>query len=621
MDLLESLNDEQKKVVLVTDGPVLVVAGPGSGKTRALTHKIAHLVNEHKALGHEILAVTFTNKAAAEMKDRVSGLVSESNFSWIGTFHSICSKILRIEAEVAGLSKDFVIYDTDDSTKLLKDIILELNLDPKEFNPNNVLYTISRAKSELIAITQFQGFASNPFYKKVSEIFPKYQKALKDNNAVDFSDLLYLTTKLFNESEEVLEKYQNKFKYILVDEYQDTNTVQYVLVKKLADKHKNLTVVGDISQSIYSWRGADYRNMVQFQKDYPEANLFQLAKNYRSTEHIIQAAQKIISNNSTHIPLELYTDNGRGSKIKICEAMNERSEARYVVNVVSTNVGDSGNSEYEPCETSDYKDFAVLYRTNAQSRIIEEAFVTANIPYKIVGGVRFYDRKEIKDVLSYLKVFYNPKDSISWLRCINTPTRGIGKKSYEKIKESKFDIEQINSLTKLDWGNKKELSPLSAIDTVLKDFGYLEYLNDGTEESLSRIENLKELRAVSAQYKTLEEFLENIALVEASSRALEGMDDAVTLMTLHAAKGLEFKNVFIVGMEEGIFPHSRSMADKEELEEERRLCYVGITRAMQKLYLTYALNRNLYGQTSNSLVSRFIAELPEELIDFEIAPY
>lgn len=616
-DLLKTLNKEQLDVVLAIEGPVLVIAGPGSGKTRALTHKIAHLIKSGVVKEHEILAVTFTNKAAIEMKDRVEKILEKSLTSWIGTFHSISSRVLRIEAENIGIGKDFVIYDTDDSTKIIKEILKKMNLNPKEYSPNNILATISRAKNELITEGMFKSNSNSPFYAKVAEIYPMYQKRLKENNALDFSDLLYLTAKLLTENKEVLEKYQNRFKYILVDEYQDTNSVQYHLIKNLADKHKNLTVVGDVSQSIYSWRGADYRNMMQFQSDYPDSKVYKLARNYRSTEIIIKAAQSVIENNSTHIPLELYTENGKGQKVNIFEANDERAEARYITERIEEAVSPAGGYETFPDSKVDYSDFAVLYRTNAQSRIIEEAFVNAGIPYKMVGGVRFYDRMEIKDVLAYLKVFHNPKDTVSWARCINTPPRGIGKKTFGTISESNFDLELIKTKTNLDWSGMKDVPPLAAVDKVLKDFGYLAYLNDGTEESLSRIENIKEFRAVAGQYETIQDLLENIALVESSNRAIDKNKSAVTLMTLHAAKGLEFDTVFIAGMEEGIFPHSRSMADKAELEEERRICYVGITRAKRNIYLTYARSRSLYGQSGASMVSRFISDLPEEIIRFQ----
>ena len=702
-EFLKELNEEQRQMVLASDGPCLVVAGPGSGKTRALTSKIAYLIKIKGVFPDEVLAVTFTNKAANEMKERVIKLIKREGDvdvgydglgvnsavggnigdaegarnasavinpilgtpNWIGTFHSVCAKILRIEAPRAILEPDFdgtlpksnlggstsevkdllrgkdfppqqansggydwkfdkkfVIYDTDDSEKLIKEILEEFNINPKEMTPKSVLGAISKAKSEMVSPAVFRASAGGYFYERVAKIYPLYQQKLRENNALDFDDILYETVRLFENNQDLLESYQNRFQYILIDEYQDTNMVQYRLVKLLAAKKRNITVVGDVSQSIYSWRGANYRNMLQFEKDYPEAKIFHLAKNYRSTGNILKAAKVLIENNRTHIPIELHTDNGIGDPIKLYEAEQERAEANFVTNMISFLVGTVTGEGYELYPEEQYKNFAVLYRTNAQSRTIEEAFINAGIPYRIIGGVRFYDRREIKDALSYLKVFNNPKDKVAWARCINTPPRGIGKKTYEKITESKYDVELIESLTKVKWKKYIEgaqngsISTLDLLDSVLKDFGYLEYLNDGTEESLSRIENLKELRTVAGQYPNLSDFLETVALVESSSKAENKNDNSVVLMTLHAAKGLEFETVFIVGMEEGLFPHSRSMTDPDELEEERRLCYVGITRAKQNLYMTYTRRRTYFGSTSSTIVSRFVAEIPEELIEF-----
>ncbi len=635
MSLLDSLNEEQRAAVSYNGGPSLILAGPGSGKTRALTHKIAYLIKEEGYHPDQVLAVTFTNKAAAEMKERVIELLrdKESNFlgeksikpSWIGTFHSICARILRIEAENLEVDRNFVIYDTADSVALVKEVLDGLNISTKDVSPKAVYGSISKAKGEMITPKSFQSRASGNFYfEKVGKVYPEYQRRLYENNALDFGDLLYEVAMLFRQKQDVLDKWQKKFKYILIDEYQDTNRVQYLLVKLLAEKHHNLTVVGDVSQSIYSWRGADYRNMAQFQKDYPDAKTFELARNYRSTQNILQAAKDLIENNSTHISIDLYTDNVPGEKITLFEAEHERGESGYVVDCIALNnaLDSSKNyletdSELHPDRIS-YKDMAVLYRTNAQSRVLEESFIRAGIPYKIIGGVRFYDRKEIKDVLAYLKVFYNPKDTVSWTRCINTPTRGVGKKTLEKISASDYDIKLVEEITNIKWSSyvSSGKSTLELLDAVLKDFGYLDYLNDGTEESLSRIENIKELRSVARDFPTLGDFLENVALVESSNRASDATDDAVTLMTLHSAKGLEFDTVFLVGMEEGIFPHTRSMADKDELEEERRLCYVGITRAKRRLYMTYARQRTYFGTTSGTIISRFLSEIPEELLEF-----
>lgn len=656
--LIESLNSEQKEAVLQCEGPCLVIAGPGSGKTRALTHKIAYLISEKGIHPDQILAVTFTNKAAKEMKERVvsilSGELSVNNSyggsivpSWIGTFHSTSARILRMEATKIGLNRNFVIYDTDDSTKLIKEIMTELDFNQKELQPSQVLHTISKAKSELVKPDRFAAEAFGYYFERVAKIYPKYQEKLKENNALDFNDLLSEVVFMFENYPEILEEYQNYFKYILIDEYQDTNKVQYEIVRMLASKHRNITVVGDVSQSIYSWRGADYKNMLLFQNDYPDAKLIKLGRNYRSTEIIVKAAQSVIENNATHMPIDLYTDKTEGANILLFEAQNEKHEARFIIDSI---ISEIKSIVWSDNSTKRYSDFAILYRTNAQSRALEEEFVRQGVPYRIIGGIKFYDRREIKDVMSYLRVFYNARDSVSWARCINTPPRKIGPKAFQKIVDSNFDLDLINNLTKLDWksyvdwaqGNSsvilgseatpesdsgqarmtsnqgKQASVIELLDAILKDFGYLEYLNDGSEDSVYRIENIKELRTVAKSFSSLSDFLENVALVESSSRALED-NEAVTLMTIHAAKGLEFDTVFIVGMEEGVFPHSRSMTDPSELEEERRLCYVAITRAKNNLYLTYTRSRTYFGQTESHIISRFISEIPEELITFRFS--
>jgi DNA helicase-2/ATP-dependent DNA helicase PcrA len=565
------------------------------------------------------------------MKERVIKLLENSpdeiKPSWIGTFHSVSTRILRIEASNVGIERNFVIYDTDDSEKLIREILSEMDISVKDFTPSSVLGAISKAKSEMVDANAYAAESRGSyFYERVSKIYPAYQKRLRENLAMDFSDLLFEVVRLFENYPNVLNRYQSKFRHILVDEYQDTNRVQYRFIRLLKGfdqaRGSTLTVVGDVSQSIYSWRGADYKNMLQFEKDYPDAKIFQLAKNYRSTQNILDAAMKVIANNRTHMKIDLYTENPLGNPIKLFEAEHERTEAGYVADMVAFSAHEKANPEN--ISDNEYNEVAVLYRTNAQSRVIEEAFINAGIPYKIIGGVRFYDRKEIKDALAYLRVFHNPKDTVSWARCINTPTRGIGKKTLDKISQSGFDVDLIEDLTHVRWkkyienASNQTMAPIQLLDAVLKDFKYLEYLNDGTEDSLSRIENLKELRSVAKQYNSLEEFLENVALVESSNKGIIE-NNSVTLMTLHAAKGLEFETVFIVGMEEGIFPHSRALADQNELEEERRLCYVGITRAKKNLYMTYTRHRTFFGQTSSSIASRFITEIPEELLDFNFA--
>ena len=636
----ELLNEEQYKSVVTTDGPILVLAGPGSGKTRALTHKIAYLILEKKIHPDSVLAVTFTNKAAKEMKARVESIVkqlepkysSDNRFptkspNWIGTFHSICTRLLRIEGQHLQIGKNFVIYDSDDSEGIIKEAMKKLDVSVKDFTVSSIAGAISKAKCEMLTPAKFAAEAPKSyFYESVSKIYSQYQKRLKENNALDFNDLLLEALILFEQNPTVLEKYQNQFKYILVDEYQDTNRVQYSFVKLLAEKNKNITVVGDVSQSIYSWRGADYRNMAQFTSDYPEALTLQLAKNYRSTAVILEAAKSLIANNSTHLKIDLYTDNPEGAPISLYEAENEKDEARYIAEIISS--GRSSLGSYEVIdEPKKFSDHVVLYRTNAQSRSIEESFLNFSIPYRIIGGLKFYDRKEIKDVLAYLKVFFNPSDTVAWSRSINTPPRKIGEKTLAKIFDSGFNLELVEELTKKPWQKMiaraalPETKPLDLIDEVLKGFDYLAYLNDGSEEGLQRIENLKELRSVAKNYESLGQFLENIALIESSNKIEKADEDSVILMTMHAAKGLEFDTVFIAGMEEGIFPHARALADPNELEEERRLCYVGITRAKRRLYMTYAKHRNFYGGMGSSIISRFLSEIPESLLNFRSGSY
>lgn len=623
--ILESLNTDQINAVSCVDGPSLIIAGPGSGKTKALTHKITYIIQNKQVLPSNILAVTFTNKAALEMKERVYKLILKFGIGhdeniiprWIGTFHSISSRILRKEAMHVGMSNNFVIYDTDDSSKIIKEILDDLNISVKELKPRKVLSSISKLKGDLITPEKYVPDNNTFYYQQIARIYPIYEQRLRLSNAVDFNDLLIKIVELFENNEKVLKKYQEQFKYILIDEYQDTNTVQYKIVRLLSEKHKNLTVVGDVSQSIYSWRGADYRNMLLFKEDFEEAKIFQLAQNYRSTKNIVEAAKSLIQNNSTHMKLDLFTENEQGALLTLFEAENERQESQFIVDMIL------GYLEKHDFDRKVYNEIAVLYRTNAQSRSIEEVLIQRGIPYKIVGGIRFYDRREIKDVIAYLKVFYNPSDTVAWGRCINTPARGIGTKTLAKIRESDYELNMIEDYTKLEWKKyiQKEqdgkATPLELLDNVLKNFGYLQYLNDGTEEGLTRIENIKELRTVAKQFKTLADFLENIMLVESSSKADIGSDGQITLMTLHSAKGLEFNQVFLMGMEEGVFPHSRSIMDFEQLEEERRLCYVGITRAKKELYLTYTRQRTIFGQTNYSLISRFISEIPERLIGYQ----
>jgi len=615
-DLFSILNPQQIPAVKHLNGPALVVAGPGSGKTRVLTHRIAHLIENCGVNENNILCVTFTNKAAGEIKERVNNLInSESTkLAFSGTFHSICSRILRKDGFNIEIPISFVIYDTDDQESLVKEILKDFGIDTKKVNPKAVLTTISSAKSELINSRSYENLSRGLFQKTVAKIYPEYQKRLRKNNALDFDDLLVETINLFEIVPGVLEKYKNQFKHILVDEYQDTNKAQYVLVKTLSDNQNadsSLFVVGDMSQAIYSFRGADFRNILFFQKDYPKAKVYNLEQNYRSTKTILDAAKNVIKSNSSHIPLDLWTQNGKGEKIISFTADNEKEEAEFVVGQIMEEV-----SKGRECEN-----IAVLYRTNAQSRNMEESLIRNNIPYKIVGGQRFYSRKEIKDVISYLKVIHNPKDSVSWERIINVPTRGIGKKSVEELKNGGWDLVSIENKTKLPihkWANvKDDLATLELLDDVLLHTEYIKWLEDGSEENLYRIENIKELRSVASQFTNLADFLENVALIESSDKPGNLNKNAITLMTIHASKGLEFPIVFMIGMEEGLFPHTQSLMELVQIEEERRLCYVAITRAMEKVFLTNARSRLYFGSIQNNFPSRFVSEIPSNLIEFK----
>ena len=591
-NLLEDLNPVQQQAVKETEGPVLILAGAGSGKTKILTHKVAYLISEKKIPPESILVLTFTNRAAAEMIDRIKTLVGHlSTQPVMGTFHSFCAKILRREGKVLGLPPNFSIYDESDALDAVKEAMGNLNIPTQKTSPSAVRSTISGAKNELISSLEYPQYARGFFQETVAKIYLEYQKILERNKALDFDDLLLTTIKLFQAEPTILTRYQIQFRYILIDEYQDTNPAQYLISKYLANRHKNICVVGDVSQSIYSFRSADYRNILNFEKDYPNAKVFNLEQNYRSTQNILDAAYSIISKNRSHPVLKLWTDRISGEKIEIVEVRNEVEEALYIL------------SKLDKDQLSDY---VVLYRTNAQSRSLEEQFLRAGIPYKLVGGVSFYQRKEIKDVLSYLRLLQNPTDSVSLKRA-----EKIGKGRLGKLMELYSEIAN----------NFNEFFTLELLDKCLQVTGYLAYLDDGTEEGKGRVENVKELRSVAEEFPNLVDFLENVALVEngqdlGPSDVRDGKQEnnAVTLMTLHSAKGLEFPVVFIVGMEEGLFPHSRSMLNPAELEEERRLCYVGVTRAKEKLYLTYTRQRLYFGTRSNNLVSRFLSDIPQNLI-------
>ena len=599
MKLLSELDPQQKKAALQTDGPVLILAGAGSGKTRVLTYKAAHLI-EKGVRPENILLITFTNKAANEMKERVHKLVGEKMGKvapYVGTFHAFCSKLLRIDGKFSGIAQNFLIYDNDDSVSLVKKIMTDSDISTKNFKPSSILNAISSAKSELVSPSDYQQFAHGYFAETVARVYDIYQRALAQMDALDFDDLLFMTVKLLQENPNVLAKWAGRFEYVLVDEYQDVNTAQYILTKMLSSVHGNLTVVGDASQAIYSFRGADFRNILNFEHDFPNAVVFNLEQNYRSTQNILSAANKIISHNSSHPVLKLWTENGLGEKISIYGAINEVDEANFIVNKILTS-------------RKTLSSFAILYRTNAQSRTVEEAFLHANIAYRIYGGVRFYERKEIKDVVCYLRLIANSKDAVAQKRA-----EKLGKRRFQKFLEMR---EKLEGQRDRESNNQSNLKPVELIDKVLEATDYLLVIDDGTEQGLMRVENVKELKSVAAEFNNLSDFLENITLMEGKvspDKSFESNEsEFVTLMTIHAAKGLEFNNVFIVGMEEGLFPHSRSMLDASQIEEERRLAYVGMTRAKEKLYLSYASQRLYFGTTSTNMVSRFVVDIPEELV-------
>jgi DNA helicase-2/ATP-dependent DNA helicase PcrA len=603
IDLLKQLNPDQKKAVLATDGPIIILAGAGSGKTRVLTYKVLHLI-EKGVDPSNILCITFTNKAAGEMKERILKQLSSSNAStpWIATFHSMCAKILRVDGKHIGLSQKFAIYDSQDQIEALKEAMKRLDISTKDFKPHSVHSTISGAKNELIDEEEYVKFARGYFQETVAKIYPVYQKVLKENDACDFDDLILQTIKLFRDNETVLQRYQNNFQYIMVDEYQDTNRAQYLLTKLLSAKYKNICVVGDFSQSIYSWRGADYRNLMKFKDDFPGTQTFSLSQNYRSTQKILDAATAVISKNKSHPVLELWTENPDGEEIEIYEAQNEQDEADYIIRKIALS------------DIESLTDVAVLYRTNAQSRVIEEALLHHAVPYVLIGGTRFYERKEVKDVLCYLRLINNPKDMVSHKRAEKLGKGRLAK--FLGFQQSNIEKQNLND------ENQDETLTIDLLDGVIRATDYLELYDEKVEEDRMRLENIKELRSVAISFPDLTDFLENVALVEqeySSDKQKSGeKKNAITLMTLHAAKGLEFPIVFIIGMEEGLFPHSRSLMDRGELEEERRLCYVGMTRAKNKLLLTYARRRLFFGQRSTNTISRFVLELPEHVLSATI---
>ncbi|QSX08060.1 DNA helicase PcrA [Alkalibacter rhizosphaerae] len=639
MKLTEGLNERQQQGVLSTDGPVLILAGAGSGKTRTIIHRIAYILQEKKAKPWEILALTFTNKAAEEMRSRIQEMnVDGAKDLWMSTFHSMCAKMLRFHANLIGYDRNYVIYDMGDVKILIKECLTELNLDDKMYPVSAMINRISSLKEKGIHPADFDKQAVGDFREeKIAAIYDLYQKKLRGNNAMDFDDLLVNTVRLFEEHPDILTYYQDKFKYILVDEYQDTNPIQFRITDMLANKHKNICVCGDDDQSIYAFRGADIRNILEFEKHYPKATVIKLEQNYRSTPNIIEAANSVIKNNQGRKDKKMWTDKEPGELIEIHELNDEREESNFVTNQIRSMVR-SGFYEH--------KDFAVLYRTNAQSRVFEESFMAAQVPYKMVGGTKFYSRQEIKDIIAYLVVLDNPRDDLSLKRIINTPKRGIGAATIGKLEDfaefkgwALYDvIMNLDHMVGLTAGVMKKLEEFSELirhfeetkehqtiaalmEEVMDSSGYMDMLESGKmQNAQSRIENLKELISAAVEFEKnsvendLTAFLENVSLFSETDNIPEEGGE-VLLMTVHNAKGLEFPVVFLPGMEEGIFPHERSKEDEVELEEERRLCYVGITRAEKKLFMTHARYRTVYGRLSVNMRSRFLDEIPAELVE------
>ncbi|NTW70902.1 MAG: DNA helicase PcrA [Eubacteriaceae bacterium] len=639
MDLIKGLNERQKKGVLATDGPVLILAGAGSGKTRTIIHRIAYILQQNKAKPWEILALTFTNKAAEEMRNRIREMnIEGANDIWMSTFHSMCAKILRFHCNLIGYDRNYVIYDTSDVKTVIKNCLQALALDEKMYSVSAMISRISDLKEKGILPEEFLKQSAGDYREeKIAGIYEMYQKTLYSNNAMDFDDLLLNTVRLFEKNPDILEYYQNKFKYVVVDEYQDTNPIQYKLTEMLAKKHRNICVCGDDDQSIYAFRGADIKNILDFEKNYPEAAVIKLEQNYRSTPNIIEAANNVIQNNAKRKDKQMWTDKLEGEIIECHQLNDERDESNFISGEIKKLVK---TGKY------DFKDIAVLYRTNAQSRVFEESFIAAHIPYKMVGGTKFYARQEIKDIMAYLIVLDNNRDDLSIRRIINMPKRGIGEATIDKLQQfAEFKrwslsdvILNIDEMVGLSSGvmaklkefsemikeftrKKDEIKLSQLIEKVIVDSGYLSMLESGKmQNAQSRAENLKELVSGAVEFeknsldKDLTSFLENVALYSETDK-IDAEGGEVLLMTLHNAKGLEFPAVFIPGLEEGIFPHDRSKDNEEELQEERRLCYVGITRAREKLYLTYAKYRTVYGRLNYNIKSRFLDEIPVHLLE------
>jgi DNA helicase-2/ATP-dependent DNA helicase PcrA len=638
VDILADLNPAQKQAVEAPDGPLLILAGPGSGKTRVITHRIAYLIRVRGVRPHRIMAVTFTNKAAREMSERLSHMVSAAMSDLtLGTFHAICARILRRDGHPIGVEPHFVIYDDQDGLSLVKRSLQALNIDPKQYAPASICNAISAAKSQAWVPTEYIQRARSYFDEIVGRVYEQYQKLLDDSNAVDFDDLLMKTVLLFRNNPDVLEKYQSRYLHLLVDEFQDTNTTQYELIKQIGGKYCNICVVGDPDQSIYSWRQADLRNILSFEHDFPEAGVILLEQNYRSTQQILDVAMAVIDPNPNRIPKQLFTDRSNGLKVMLHETYDDRQEASFVVDTIASLVS---RRQVKP------GDVAVMYRTNAQSRLLEEAFLHAGLPYKLVGAQRFYGRREVKDIIAYMRLVHNLDDELSLIRVINIPPRGVGEKTLQLLRTQaqKAGLTPGNLLIEMSHNpdafsaalparalgllsgfgeliarlvkGATELSTLSIMDRILEEIDYHAYIDDGTDEGTDRWENVMELRRLAAEYqdRTLSDFLENIALVS-DQDTIEASANAPTLLTLHAAKGLEYPVVFIVGLNEGTLPHSRSFDDFESMQEERRLLYVGITRAKDRLYLVFSFNRSAFGYPEPVEPSRFLDDIPDELLD------
>lgn len=626
------MNPPQAEAVTTTEGPLLILAGAGSGKTRVLTHRIAYILEQKLAHPDEILAVTFTNKAAAEMRERVEKLLGKGmTMPWLGTFHALCVKLLKREGHHIGLESNFTIYDTSDQLDMMKTALDQLNISTKDVAPRAVLSYISTAKNELIDPEMYQSHASGYFQEIVAQVYPVYQRLLRENNALDFDDLLMYGVKLWQQAPRILERYQEQFKYIMVDEYQDTNHVQYMWINKLAALRRNICVVGDDDQSIYAFRGANIRNILSFERDYTDTKVVKLEQNYRSTQVILEAAYSVVKHNKQRTAKKLWTDQSGGDLISLYTALDEQDEARWVLNQIS-GLRSQGISADE---------IVILYRTNAQSRVLEEWCLRKTIPYRVVGGMRFYERKEIKDVVAYLRIIHNSRDSKSLERIINTPKRGIGPKLWGEVvilsqakglppvdylidfrdSQSNPKLKEFANFLHLAKQKSKDLDLVEFLNYVISTSGYAAMLKDGTAENESRMENLQELLSVATGYlnlppaDALASFLDDVSLVESVRGKEEEGEAAITLMTIHAAKGLEFAHVFVVGVEEGLFPHSRVFTDPKELEEERRLAYVAITRAKRNLYLIHAESRLYFGSRQRNMVSRFVEDIPTELIE------